>query len=90
MLTRKKQILAIYLFLTVITLIAFWQVSRCDFINFDDDVYVTENIHIQNGITMEAIRWAFTTGYAANWHPLTWMSHMLDVQLFGLNPHGII
>ncbi len=86
MLTRKKQILAIYLFLTLITLTAFWQVNRCDFINCDDDVYVTDNIHIQDGVTMEAIRWAFTTGCAANWHPLTWMSHMLDVQLFGLNP----
>ena len=65
---------------------AFWQVNHCDFINYDDDVYVTENSHIQNGITMEGIRWAFTTSYAANWHPLTWISHMLDVQLFGLNP----
>ena len=42
--------------------------------------------HIQNGVTVDAIRWAFTTTYQANWHPLTWMSHMLDVQLFGLNP----
>ncbi len=85
---RKKQILAIYLSLTVITLIAFWQVSRCDFINFDDPVYVTENVHVQNGITAGALSWAFTTGHAANWHPLTWISHMLDVRLFGLNPHG--
>ena len=66
---------------------AFWQVIQCDFINCDDPEYVTENIHICHGITIEAIRWAFTTGYAGNWHPLTWMSHMLDVQLFGLNPH---
>ncbi|MGO9021952.1 MAG: tetratricopeptide repeat protein [Syntrophobacteraceae bacterium] len=88
MLIRKKQILAIYLFLTLITLIAFWQVSHCDFISYDDPKYVTENIHIRQGITIQAIRWAFTTVYASNWHPLTWMSHMLDVQLFGLNPHG--
>ncbi len=83
---KDKQIPAIYLFLTVITIIGFRQVSQCNFINFDDPLYVTENIHIQNGITMEAIRWAFTTGHAAYWHPLTWLSHMLDVQLFGLNP----
>jgi len=86
MLKREKQILAIYLFLTVITLIAFWQLNQCDFINSDDPEYVTENVYIQNGITMETMRWAFTTDYASNWHPLTWMSHMLDVQLFGLKP----
>ena len=83
---RNKQILLIYLFLTVASLMAFWQVNQCDFINYDDPSYVTENIHIRHGITIEAIRWAFTTGHASNWHPLTWMSHMLDVQLFGLNP----
>ncbi len=86
MLGRTKQIPAIYLFLTVITLIAFWQVTQCDFINYDDQSYVTENVHIRNGITMEAMRWAFTTTHSSNWHPLTWMSHMLDVQLFGLKP----
>src|SRR5208337_913244 len=73
--------------LTAAAIIAFWQVSQCDFINYDDTSYVTENIHIRDGITTQAIRWAFTTGHAANWHPpLTWMSHMLDVQLFGLKP----
>jgi tetratricopeptide (TPR) repeat protein len=83
---RNKQIPLIYLFLTAAALIAFWQVSQCDFINYDDNIYVTKNIHIRDGITTQAIRWAFTTGYAANWHPVTWMSHMLDVQLFGLKP----
>ncbi len=83
---RKKQIPLIYLLLTAAAIIAFWQVNQCDFINYDDPVYVTENIHIRHGITIQAIRWAFTTGHAANWHPVTWMSHMLDVQLFGLKP----
>ncbi len=78
----------IYIFLTVATLMAFWQVSRCDFINYDDHAYITENNHIRTGLSMDGIRWAFTTDYAANWHPLTWISHMLDVQLFGLNPQG--
>ena len=72
--------------MTAATLIAFWQVNHCDFINYDDPSYVTENIHIRHGITTEAIRWAFTTDYAANWHPVTWISHMLDVELFGLKP----
>jgi hypothetical protein len=57
-----------------------------DFIYFDDQSYVTENYLVQKGITLEGIRWAFTTGHASNWHPLTWISHMLDVQLFGLQP----
>ncbi len=83
---KNRLIPAICLFLAASAIIAFQQLSQCDFINYDDDVYVTENIHIQDGITAQAIRWAFTTGYAANWHPLTWMSHMLDVQLFGLKP----
>ncbi len=83
---KNRLIPAICLFLAASAIIAFQQLSQCDFINYDDDVYVTETIHIQDGITAQAIRWAFTTGYAANWHPLTWMSHMLDVQLFGLKP----
>ncbi|MGA2026167.1 MAG: tetratricopeptide repeat protein [Syntrophobacteraceae bacterium] len=83
---RNKQIPLIYLLLTAAAIIAFWQLSQCDFINYDDPSYVTENIHIRHGITIQAIRWAFTTFYAANWHPVTWMSHMLDVQLFGLKP----
>ena len=84
---EKQQIALIRLFLVVVTLTAFWQLKQCNFINYDDPTYVTGNIHIRQGITMDAIRWAFTSGYAANWHPLTWMSHMLDVQLFGLNAH---
>ncbi len=84
--STKKQLLLIYLFLTAATLVAFWQVNQCDFVDFDDPSYVTENIHIQHGITTEAIRWAFTAGYSSNWHPVTWMSHMLDIQVFGLKP----
>ncbi len=76
----------ICVFLTIATLTVFWQVNHCDFNNYDDEHYVTENAHIQSGITLEGIRWAFTTGHLANWHPLTWISHMLDIQLFGLQP----
>jgi tetratricopeptide (TPR) repeat protein len=83
---KNKQVLVICLFLAAAALIAFWQVNQSDFINYDDPSYVTENIHIRNGITTEAIRWAFRSCYVANWHPVTWMSHMLDVQLFGLKP----
>ncbi len=84
----KNKVLLIYVFLSVATLIAFWRVTRCDFINFDDPLYVTENIHILSGVTAGAICWAFTTGRAGFWHPVTWLSLMLDVQLFGVNPHA--
>ncbi len=85
---RNKRIPLICILLPAIALIAFWRVTQCDFISYDDPTYITENIHIRHGITIAAIRWAFTTVYASNWHPLTWMSHMLDIQLFGLKPHG--
>jgi len=83
---EKKQPIVIYLLLTAAVIITFRQVYHCDFINYDDPTYVFENTNIQSGITTQAIRWAFTTGHAANWHPMTWLSHMLDVQLFGLQP----
>jgi hypothetical protein len=84
----KKQILIVYIVLTVVTLAVFWQVHQYDFINLDDNVYVTENSHIQSGITLEGIRWAFSTTHAEFWHPLTWLSLMFDAQLHGLNPGG--
>ena len=80
--------LFIGLFLTAATLVVFWQVGNHDFINLDDAVYVTENVHVQRGFSRDSIVWAFTTPHAANYHPLTWLSHMLDVELFGLNPRG--
>ena len=64
------------------------QVATHDFIYYDDDWYVTDNRHVQAGITMPNVVWAFTTTSAWNWHPLTWLSHMLDVSLFGLHPGG--
>jgi Tfp pilus assembly protein PilF len=62
-------------------------VNRCPFVNYDDDGYVTDNTHIR-GISLETIRWAFTTTAEANYHPLTWLSHALDYQLFHLNAAG--
>lgn len=76
------------LLLIVATLGVFWQVRSHDFLNYDDDVYVSENSQVQEGFTRKSVIWAFTSGYASNWHPLTWLSHMLDCQLFGLNPGG--
>ncbi len=84
--SKNKQIIMICIFLTVATLMVFWRVNHCDFTNYDDPYYVTKNEHVQSGITMEGIQWAFTTVHVENWHPLTWISHMLDVHLFGLQP----
>jgi protein O-mannosyl-transferase len=72
--------------LAAITVALFWPVNRHDFINFDDRDYVTENPTVRAGITWPGVRWAFGGSHASNWHPLTWLSHMLDCQVFGLKP----
>lgn len=68
-----------------ITVLVFGQVATFDFVAYDDQRYVYENEHVQCGLSLAAIRWALTTFHFANWHPLTWLSHMLDCQLFGLD-----
>ncbi|HWW03274.1 MAG TPA: tetratricopeptide repeat protein [Candidatus Acidoferrum sp.] len=74
--------------LVLLVLGTFLPVTRNEFINFDDTVYVTENSHVQQGLTWANVRWALTTSAAANWHPLTWLSHMLDWEVFGPKPWG--
>ena len=80
--------LLVCLFLVLATLTVYWQVGNYEFVNLDDDMYITENSHIQEGLSRESAAWAFTTTRLANWHPVTWLSHMLDFQLYGLNPRG--
>jgi tetratricopeptide (TPR) repeat protein len=72
--------------LSVATLATFWPIIHHEFIDFDDPDYITENPHVLSGLSWENVAWAFTTSHAANWHPVTWLSHMLDVQLFGVQP----
>ena len=84
----NRQAVLLCLLLAVVTLAVFWPVRLNDFIEYDDQDYVTANSQVQRGLSWEGLAWAFTTGHAANWHPLTWLSHALDVQLFGLNPAG--
>ena len=74
------------LILALVTLLAYLPVCHHSFVLFDDSDYVTDNRMVQAGLTWAGIKWAFTTGHASNWHPLTWLSHMLDVQLFGTGP----
>ena len=74
--------------LIILVLGVFSQVAWHDFVNFDDEVYVTKNSLVQSGLSGKGIRWAFTSMEAKNWHPVTWLSHMFDCQLYGLNPAG--
>jgi len=76
----------ICLLLVLITLSVYMQVVSFEFINYDTDRYVYENQYVKTGLTKKGISWAFSTLYASNWHPVTWLSHMLDVELFGLKP----
>jgi Flp pilus assembly protein TadD len=76
------------LLLAVVTLALYNPVNRHPFVNYDDDRYVTENPHIRQGLTADTFTWALTSTEQANWHPLTWMSHALDVSLFRMNPAG--
>ncbi len=73
------------LLLAFITLLVFLPAGWFGFVNFDDNEYITENSFVKNGLTLAGIRWAFTTFYAGNWHPLTWFSHMADCEFFHLN-----
>ncbi|MHC4737684.1 MAG: tetratricopeptide repeat protein, partial [Planctomycetota bacterium] len=85
--TQKKYLtFAICLILALSTIAVYWQVHSYDFVDYDDYEYVTLNQNVQAGLTQQSFIWAFTTGYFANWLPLTWLSHMLDCELFGLNP----
>lgn len=78
----------ICIFLILSTYAVFGQVFSNDFTNLDDNLYVTENPYVQAGITVEGILWAFRSTFTGHWHPLTWLSHMLDCQFYGLNPGG--
>ena len=77
-----------FLGLVIITLASFWGVGRLGFIIYDDWDYVYKNPEVLSGINFKSIQWAFTTAHSSNWHPLTWLSHMLDCQWFGLHPGG--
>ena len=85
--TKRKEII-ICLFLVAASIFVYLQLINCDFVYYDDNSYVTENPHVKAGLTLQRVIWAFTTGHAGNWHPLTWLSHMLDIEFYGLSPMG--
>lgn len=79
-----NRVLGLVLFLG--TVAVFWPLGEAGFVNYDDPGYVYENPHVVAGLRPEGVRWAFTTFHKANYHPVTWLSHMIDVQLFGVEP----
>jgi tetratricopeptide (TPR) repeat protein len=83
---KRNIIVFVYSALILSTLLVFWQVRNFDFVDYDDDCYVYDNPHVFTGLNAQNIKWAFTTGHASNWHPLTWLSLMLDCQFFGAKP----
>ena len=84
----SREVLLLVLLLILVTVAVYQPVRHLPFINYDDDLYVTNNIQVQSGLEWDTVQWAFTTHQASNWHPLTWLSHALDWQLFGADPAG--
>jgi hypothetical protein len=83
-----RKVFLIGLCFIIAIIISYGQVRNFDFVGYDDQDYVTENIQVQKGLTVEGVIWTFTTLHSANWHPLTWLSHMFDCELYGLNIEG--
>jgi len=84
----QKRRLIFCLLLALATIALYNAVTRAPFLNFDDQVYVTDNPQVRAGLTWNTVLWAFRTPKAFDWHPLTWLSYALDCQMFGLNPEG--
>jgi protein O-mannosyl-transferase len=85
---RPYTVPAVCIFLLLAVGLVFGQTVHHEFVNYDDDRYVYENPPVPHGLTAQGIAWAFTSKQACNWHPLTWLSHMLDCQVYGLKPAG--
>src|SRR5258706_11506232 len=84
--SRKELLASLLLFLLVLA--AFLPAIGNDFVGYDDPEYVTGNSHVQQGLSWETVRWAFSNTEAAAWHPLAWLSHALDYHCYGLQPWG--
>jgi hypothetical protein len=73
------------LLLGVALFLVYAQTGHYGYIDFDDTAYIQDNLMVRRGLSLEGVRWAFSSFYAANWHPLTWLSHMADVSIFGMD-----
>ena len=86
---RKRGTVGVCLFLALTTLLLYLPATGNGLVNLDDNEYIVDNPHVTAGLTGPDMAWAFRfTGYASNWHPLTWISHWLDCELYGLNAGG--
>lgn len=85
---QKRIVTAVALALAAVTLLVYLPIRHHGFVNYDDPDYILNNSHVKAGLTWPGIVWAFLSSEASNWHPLTWISHMADCQMFGLNPAG--
>ncbi|MBA4369483.1 MAG: hypothetical protein C0403_17795, partial [Desulfobacterium sp.] len=84
--SRSRSDFLVYLILLVLILFVYTQTRTHDFINYDDETYITSNSHVTKGLNAQNMIWAFTASWASNWHPLTWISHMMDIEIHGVNP----
>ncbi|HSU53354.1 MAG TPA: hypothetical protein VLT36_04775, partial [Candidatus Dormibacteraeota bacterium] len=82
----RRQTFGICLLLALVTIAVYWPVARCNFVGYDDPSYVAANPHVESGLRWNNILWAFQSGVAGNWHPVTLLSHMLDCEFFGVRP----
>src|SRR5947207_13915791 len=85
---RNALLAGTFLFLGCLTAALFWPIIFQGFIGFDDPEYLTENPNIQAPLSWSRVIWALETGYFCSWHPITWLSYMVDYQFYGLNPAG--
>lgn len=86
MVNRNKILFCI--FISILTVSIYWQIQGHDFIILDDPSYIYENNHVIRGLSLESVKWAFTESHVANWHPVTWISHILDHEFYELEPGG--
>src|ERR1700729_1636348 len=85
---RKSLIILACVSLAIGTAVVYSRVRSAEFVNYDDQNYVGQNVHVQAGLTWKTFTWALQSTEWDNWHPLTWLSHALDCELYGLNPAG--
>ncbi len=85
---KMRTTILVCIVLIMVTFAVYWQVGNHEFLTYDDNSYIAENAHVSKGMTYDNIIWAFTSVDQCNWHPVTWLSHMLDTQIYGMNPRG--
>ena len=87
--TTRRVVLAVCCLLALAVAVVFGQTTQYKFVNFDDNICVKDNPHVANGLTLQTVAWSFTAFHSCNWHPLTWLSHALDCQLYGTQHPGL-